>query len=259
MKPTNTFKLLAAILLAMAFLSVTVTIHAEGAEASDREAKLASYKTVGSVVTFGRYEQDNNTSNGPEEIEWIVLDADGDKVFLLSRYGLDVRQYNTKYIRITWETCTLRRWLNDEFMNAAFTEEEQASILMTEVDNSPEQGYYGLNGGNNTQDKVFLLSYAEANRYLDVTYTNNDNVKARVTPTAYALARGAWTKKGCKTAEGVDSGRWWLRSPGRHPNRASHIYGTGAVRDNQCTAHSRLFGYDLVRPVLWLNLDSDLY
>ena len=260
MRRSHTARLLVTVLLTMVFLFGTVTAFAEGAESSpDREAKLESFKTVGNYVTFGRYEQDNNKSNGPEDIEWIVLDVDGNKVFLLSRYGLDVKQYNTQYVKVTWETSTLRRWLNDQFLNTAFTKEEQAAILTTEVNNSADQGYYGLDGGNNTLDKVYLLSYVEANRYLDVTYSNENNVKARVTPTAYALAHRAWTKKGCKTPEGADSGRWWLRSPGRHPNRASHIYGTGAARDNQATASSPLFGYDLVRPVLWLDLDSDIF
>ena len=247
-----------AVLLITALLCGAAAVYAEGtadAAASDSTAKTE----VGSIVSFGRYEQDNNKENGPEPIEWIVLDTDGEKALLLSRYGLDTIQYNQRYVAVTWETCTLRSWLNNEFLSSAFSEEEQSAILLTDVDNSAEQGYYGRDGGNNTQDKVFLLSYAEANKYLGVTYNSNDNVQARVTPTAYALARGAWTKKGYKTPEGADAGRWWLRSPGRHSHRASHVYGTGAGRDNQATAHSPLFGYDLVRPVVWVNLEADIF
>ena len=212
-------------------------------------------------MTFGRYEQDNHEENGPEAIEWLVLDTDGSRSLLLSKYGLDVQPYNRKYVAITWENCTLRKWLNDQFINTAFTAEEQEAILLTDVDNSPEQGHrqYQANSGNNTQDKIFALSYAEAHKYLDVTYENKDNIKARVAPTAYALAKHAWTGKGRQTEEGLEAGRWWLRSPGRHPNRASHIYAYGAVRDNQVTAGSPLFGYPMVRPAFWLNLDAGIF
>ncbi len=210
----------------------------------------------GAVITFGRYEQDNDLENGPEAIEWIVLDVEDSKALLLSKYGLEVKQYNARYVATTWETCTIRKWLNGDFLQTAFTEEEQQAILITEVGNSPAQGHsrYQANSGNNTQDQIFLLSYQEANRYLDVTYEDRDNVKARVAPTAHAIAHHAWQAKGMKTEEGVDAGRWWLRSPGRHPNRACHIVGPGCVRDNQVTSGSRLFGYGLARPALWVTL-----
>ena len=162
-----------------------------------RELKLTPYRTSGSIVTFGRYEQDNNIANGLEEIEWIVLDYDENdhKALLLSRYGLDAKPFNEIIGNITWEKCSLRSWMNDEFLRSAFTAEEQAAILTTAVDNSASQGYseWDTDGGNNTQDQIFLLSYAEANRYLDVTYIDINNTRARVAPTAYAIASGAWT------------------------------------------------------------------
>ncbi len=190
-----------------------------------------------------------------------MLDVDGNKALLLSKYGIEVRQYNAKYVRITWENCTLRSWLNDEFIQKAFSEEEQAAILLTDVDNSQETSHprYQANSGNNTQDYVFCLSYAETNKYLNITYEDKNNVNARVAPTPYAKARGAWTDKNNLTAEGQQAARWWLRSPGRHPNRTFHILPTGAVRDNQCTAGSRLFGFGTVRPALWVNLEADLF
>ena len=110
-------------------------VHPELAAAAAREAKLAPFRTVGSYVTFGSYEQDNNTGNGQEPIEGLVLDYDAanHRVLLLSRYGLDAKPYNTAYVDITWEKCTLRTWLNGEFMDQAFSKTEQGAILTTAV------------------------------------------------------------------------------------------------------------------------------
>ena len=223
--------------------------------------KTAAFRQVGNIVTFGRYEQDNNTANGPEEIEWIVLDVKGDQALLLSKYGLDALQYHNHYMAITWEDCSMRSWLNHEFLDAAFTEEEKAAILMTEVDNSRSQCFseWKTESGNNTHDRVFALSYAEANKYLGVTPDDNKNVGARVAPTAYATAHGAWTNNKWQTAEGADAGRWWLRSPGRHPYRAAHVYGAGSLRNTHVTSYSDHYGGDTVRPALWLDLNADIF
>ena len=175
------------------------------ADLHSQESEESESLQVGSIVTFGRYEQDNNTANGPEQIEWIVLDVQEGKSLLLSRYALDVQPYNTEFVNTTWQTSTLRKWLNEEFLNSAFTAHEQTCILLTDVDNSREQGYgvWNTSDGENTQDKVFLLSYAEANKYLNVTYDNVNNMKSRVAPTAYAIQRGAYTFSNYKTEDGT--------------------------------------------------------
>lgn len=155
--------------------------------AAARDAKFA----VGNYVSFGTYPQ-TKAGNDATPIEWLVLARDGNKALLISRYGLDAQPYNKDNTSVTWETCTLRTWLNGMFYNKAFSSAEQAAILTTNVDNSKSQCYSGWNtsGGNNTQDKVFLLSYAEASKYFGVTY-NSSNTKSRVAPTAYAIAQGA--------------------------------------------------------------------
>ena len=253
-------RLITIILLITVSIFMFLTACAENV--SDQDVESSSFPDIGSSFMFGHYEQDNNKENGPEEIEWIVLDVDNGKVLLLSKYGLEPVQYNTKYIPTTWETCSLRQWLNHEFLNTAFTKKEQAAILLTKVDNSPEQGYneWHANSGNDTEDQVFLLSYAEANKYLNVTYDNRNNIEARVIPTAYALANDALTSKGWETTEGTDAGRWWLRSPGRVPTRAAHVYRTGSLADAHVTAFNYRFGGRAVaRPAIWLNLESDIF
>ena len=212
--------------------------------------------TVGEYTNFGRYEQDNDLSNESEPIEWLVLDVQENNVLLISRYGLEVKRYNNKYDAVTWETCTLRSWLNDEFLNTAFTPEEQSVILTTDVDNSSDQRYYNWNtsGGNNTRDKVFLLSYAEANRYLNVTYDDNYNQTARLAPTEYAIEAGAATKDDKRTADNKAAGWWWLRSPGKYPSSASFVREGGSVRYANVEKNT-----GCVRPVIWVNLEARNY
>ena len=268
MNSTNTLQRILIALLVAAFLFGTVTVLAEDAQPSraSRESGVSSFEKVGSIVTFGRYEQDNDTKNGPEEIEWIVLDVDDNKALLLSKYGLDAKQYNKAYEGVTWETCSLRSWLNDEFLKAAFTEEEQSAILLTDVDNSKSQGYDGWAGwpddvisGNDTQDKIFLLSVAEAKKYFDISMKNKNNLKARCVPTAYAIANGASINKEWKTADGEIAGRWWLRSPGRHQNRAAHVLGSGALNSTHVSANNKHYGGGVARPALWINLEADIF
>ena len=189
-----------------------------------------------------------------------MLDVQDGKALLISKYGLDAKPYNTELDLVTWETCTLRTWLNDDFLKTCFDSKAQDAILMTNVDNSNSQCYSGWNttGGNNTQDKVFLLSYAEVNKYFGVTGQNEDNTKARVLPTAYAIKNGAYTS----SSDTVDSsvygttgaaGEWWLRSPGGLPGTADIVYPDGSLYCNSVD-----IGSTVVRPAFWVNLNSIL-
>ena len=209
---------------------------------------------AGDYVTVGRYPQ---TAEGNDEtpIEWLVLDVQGNKALLLSRYGLDAKPYNTVWTDITWEKSTLRAWLNGTFLNKAFSSTEQKAILTTAVDNSSSQGYskWSTRGGNNTQDKIFLLSYREANKYLGVTWEDS-NMKSRTSPTAYALKAGTWTNDRYKTADGKITGWWWLRSPGSNRNSAAHVDRDGSLNDYTVDTDS-----GCLRPALWVNLDAGIF
>lgn len=201
---------------------------------------------VGDTYTFGAYEQDNSTSNGKEAIEWTVLDKDGMSLLLISKQALDCQQYNTSYTDVTWESCSLRKWMNGTFLNKAFNAEEQAQIQNTTVsaDKNPE---YNTNPGNATTDKVFLLSINEVEKYF-----NSDEAR-KCAPTAYAKAQGAYTSDSYKTASGAATCWWWLRSPGYTQSYAASVAMYGSVNYS-----GNLVNYviDAVRPALWINLDS---
>ena len=217
-----------------------------------RTKKQKLFQTTDQIVTFGTYPQEGSESD-KSAIEWQVLDYDekNRKSLLLCRYGIDAQPFdNVEQSGATWERCSLRRWLNQYFFEHAFDTNEQSAILITDVDNGPDQGYSGwdASGGANTQDKVFLLSYAEAKKYLSVTYSYSSmqNSKAQVIPTKYAIARGAVTQGWMR---GPDTGRWWLRSPGKASGGAAHVSFNGAP-----DSLNKSFGNACVRPAIWVEV-----
>ena len=193
----------------------------------------------GDILAFGHYEQDNNLSNGREPIQWRVLAREGSKALLISVYNLDAQLYNTAYTSVTWETCTLRRWLNDSFLSTAFTQAQRNAIVISTLQND-KNSEYNTPGGNATQDKIFLLSEAEAEQL----FTGDSDRIAN--NTAYTKAQGAYT---------FDSGAgwWWLRSPGHDSYFAAYVRDDGSLY---------LMGFYVdrdvgaVRPALWIDLSS---
>ena len=216
--------------------------NAGNLEATALAAKQDTY------VTFGHYPQ-TAEENDSTAIEWVVLQKEGNKALLISRYGLDAQPYNAEYTDATWETCTLRTWLNSTFMNKAFTAAEQGAILTTSVINSGSQNYseWSTSGGNNTQDQIFLLSYAGTNKYFDVTYSDDNNTKARVRPTAYA-------EKQSVDASNSSTGWWWLRSPGEEQRSAACVDTDGSLNYSNVNDDT-----GCVRPALWVNLESGIF
>ena len=208
--------------------------------------------SVGSYVTFGTYPQ---TAEGNDEtpIEWLVLDRNGDHALLLSRYSLDVHAFYPEHVDVTWEKSTLRAWLNDDFLNRAFTAEEQAAILLTSLDNSSSQDDWQTSGGRDTQDLVFALSYAEAYQYFGIAYKDDSHQEACAAPTDYAGAKGVRSAFVSYAPDGRKNHNWWLRSPGRAQSLASLVIGAGSL---DCTGVE--LSTNCVRPALWVDLASGI-
>ena len=213
---------------------------------SAKQAQIKNAK-VGDIVYFGTYEQDNDTSNGKENIEWRVLAKENNRVLVISDKALDRQPYNSSYTEeVTWENCSLRKWLNGTFLNKAFSTEEQAQIQNTTVsaDNNPQ---YSTNPGNATTDKVFLLSINEVEKYF-----NSDEAR-KCAPTAYAKAQGASTSDTFKTPSGAATCWWWLRSPGDDQSSAAYVYFGGDVFELGNYVFS---GLNAVRPAMWITIDG---
>lgn len=204
---------------------------------SDGKSTLDKNVKVGDYIDFGKYEQDNNISNGKEDIEWLVLDVQDGRVLVISKYGLDAKRYNEELAEVTWETCTLRKWLNNEFVNTAFTSEEKAKIpaVTVSADANPS---YSTDPGNATQDKVYLLSINELNKYF-----SSDSARV-CEPTKYAVANVADANRD------IVNSCWWLRSP-RDCQYDAAIVAYGNILD-----HDYDIGMDCVaiRPAMWITV-----
>lgn len=87
-----------------------------------------SYVNDEGYIVFGRYEQDGDTSNGPEPIEWILMGTTGDRRYLISRYVLDYMPLNSERVTVNWDSCSLNNWLINDFRNAAFNEDELGQL-----------------------------------------------------------------------------------------------------------------------------------
>lgn len=208
---------------------------------NDNSQNKQSSVEVGDIYTFGAYQQDNDTSNDKQPIKWLVLAKEDNKILLISEKALDCQKYNDSCADVTWETCSLRKWLNSTFLNAAFSTAEQKKIVRTTVsaDKNPN---YSTDPGKATMDKVFLLSIDEANQYFD-----NDEAR-KCFPTAYTIANGA-----CIYNEYTNTCWWWLRSPGDNQAFAAYVYDDGAFNSSGYQVN---YSHDCVRPALWINLDS---
>ncbi|MBQ3575650.1 MAG: serine/threonine protein kinase, partial [Clostridia bacterium] len=190
------------------------------------------------TVQFGSYEQDGNPANGQEPIDWIVLANDGQKALLLSLYALDVKPYNNVSDNITWSNSSLRSWLNNEFLNTAFTEAEKQMIPTSVVSNSGKN-FFGVDGGKDTNDKVFLLNVNAAN-----TYLTDINIRL-CSATAYAEQNGArW--------DGDGYCWWWLRDPGNTRQFAAYVSLNGMINDG---GNDVACNYICVRPAIWATLN----
>ena len=200
-----------------------------------------SYYFNGEYVVFGKYEQDGDLSNGPEPIEWVILEDDDEKMFLISRYILDCHTYQPEQEDVTWETCELRAWLNSDFYDAAFSPAAQQRILTTSVSTSGNE-FWETDGGNDTQDKMFCLSLDEVWKYYemqrwfdevqigfggdlitDMTQYAEDNGADHYTIEQEEFERMMIYEGYDKDVIGKSSGGWWLRTPGHEADWACII------------------------------------
>ena len=192
---------------------------------------------VGGHIFLGKYEQDNDPDNGAEDIEWLVLARDGNKALVISLYALDTMPFDPSYEKVPWADSSIRDWLNGEFIEGTFTEDEQKKILDSTL-NDVRNPVYGTMPGKETEDKVFFLSESEVAEY----FATDEDRKCE--GTAYCYAQGANMAKD-------GSCMWWTRSPGRDTKHASYVLYTGSV------FHHGYMNYRTgcaVRPAMWIEI-----
>ena len=249
MTKRNKNRLLAGVLtLVMVFSLCQVSL---GQTAQVKAATTLQNPTMNGVVAtwdciyFGNYYQNSTTFKVP--IKWRVLSVEGDDAFLLADKNLDVQPYNEEYAAVTWETCTLRKWLNGTFLDTAFTAEEQAAIKDTTVVND-DNPTYNTEGGPDTTDKVYLLSIAEASNpaYGFYHLFQLESSDTRVVKNTLLVADKV------KTDTGSEPTNWWLRSPGTISQCAADVHHNG----DGCEFGEAVSFELRVRPVLHLNLSE---
>ncbi len=213
-------------------------------KAVSHEAKIKPFQTPGNIVCFGQYEQDNDLTNGAEPIEWTVLSVESRHCLLASSYCLDVIPFNSAYSDCTWETCTLRDWLNSEFISTAFSKQEQTAILTTHLNNNPTNSLFeAMNNGSDTDDKVFIFNKYEA---YEVFYPNE--AERICTPTPYAVSQ-------CGRDDHKVYG-WWLRST---EHGIIGQYANYINEEGKCSSEMVRVVFIGVRPVMWLDLESKAF
>ncbi len=216
---------------------------------------------------FGTYQQSSDGSGGysTDPIQWRVLENTEGELFLLSDQNLDVFQYNIANVNVTWATSTIRSWLNgydashnigtgyagvdytsDNFISTAFSDGERTAIAETNVVTADNGS---VDGGDDTTDKIFLLSIEQAQN----SSFFSDNSSRIATNTAYVAGGG--TLDGYMNGVG-EANSWWLRSPGIYAENVAYVAEGGSVYSNGGSVNR----YDVaVRPAFHLGLNSVLF
>lgn len=202
-------------------------------------------------ICFGNYWQsvkrEDATDGNREPVKWRVLSNDG-SLFVLSDKNLDCVEYNTSAETVSWEDCSLRKWLNEGFIDKAFSASEQGAVLESLVVN--EDGAKGSEAGADTRDKVYILSiYEVIDPDLGFPTDWKDKGGTRVAlNTEYTRSKHASTDPDM-------SGTWWLRTPGDAKN-AANVFNAG----NVFVRGSNVSNFDLaVRPAMHIDSSKVLF
>jgi hypothetical protein len=204
------------------------------------------YVSHGDIITLGKYEQDNNTKNGKETIEWIVIATEGNKALVISRYALEYMVLEENWAEACtndswWGTSSMREFVDGDFY-ASFTEEEKKMILLSTLGNKPYDDPYTPYKDDtaswptraNTEDHVFLLSVKEFVEY---------GVNAPLQVSEYAFKK---SKFGSYSA--AADGYWYLRHQGYYavPHVSGESWSYGSVASDPW----------FIRPAMWIDVSQ---
>lgn len=251
------------------------------------EENTNTFISIGDYVEFGKYEQDNNTSNGLEPIKWQVLDIHDGKALLTSCYILDNIQYceyaglngDDSIESLPWSASNIFYWLHKDFAMTAFSEDEQ--MLITSATNHSSEDA-------ETIGSVFLLSYDEIQKYYDI-----DTIKVKIgsdteytcvyshellcEPTPYAIENSIdckeltqesidnLAKKGFNCTSYVAGGKYsgyWLRTSFNFDSwftahgHALFVEHNGTIKTDSANFENIKTKDHGIRPCIWINLEG---
>ena len=202
--------------------------------------------TVGNTIRFGYYRQGMFGEDFP--LEWVVLERKGNGAKLLSVKGIEILPFNNIDEKTNWSDCTLRSWLNEEFYNYAFSDAEAKSVILMDVI-AAKHPKYSTNQGKNTKDKVFILDYQEADSLKSLKRADS------FMSFKYAfLSEWAYDKCDYFKSSNLDIKNWalyWLRNMASSSKRALVM--------GEYTSGKNVTDVYAIRPVIWVNLNSDFF
>ncbi len=252
-------------------------------KSSENKNSVSDYALakVGDIITMGTYEQDN-ISNGKESLNWQILDIKDGKALIISCPVLDCKEFSETADIAGWSESSLRKWLNTDFYESAFSDSEKSIITLTEINNPgtyvgyDDSGCWTVSntvsnletilseadGQDNTQDRIFLLSIDEANKF----FASDNDRKAFLSDYGTELfiklgfeqaqngnidedaIRGYYEQEVSKYGRGFCN--WWLRSPGIIEDAAAAVDYNGSA--GQSMAVNAKDGG--VRPAMWIEI-----
>ena len=201
-------------------------LHEEELRITTEELKMLQSAEIGSIVQYGTYNS--------IPLKWIVMDKRGTRLLLLSQNAIEQKGFYTSRKSTTWETSSLRGWLNQDFIDNAFSKEESAHITDTNV-STTENLSNNISDGNDMVDKLFLFSIDEVNEYF---HSDQDRI-------CYYKGESCW---------------WWLRSPGSTTTsynkvdlteKAAFVNTNGSVSYDGNYVNER---QGAVRPAMWIDV-----
>ena len=230
----------------------TILISCQSADITKNVKLISSYSQDTSVddmetVKFGSYPQSDESGKTKEPIEWIVLDRQEDKSLLLSKYILDCKCYYIENKDTTWEKSSLRKWLNNEFYNSAFDDNQRNKIQITHLVNNGGDGELYIGdvkipavsiGGKETDDKIYVLGKKEIIKYF--------GSKGKFGDSSIRMFNNIRTN-GTNFAKNSNNS-FWLRTPGLINSHATYVLGD--FLNNGIMVNDSSIG---VRPALWIS------
>ena len=222
----------------------------------------------GDIVQMGTYEQDGDAET-EDPICWDVLDKDGDAVLLISHDVIAYQRFSDSRKCVIWEDSEIRTWLNQEFYAEAFDEEEQASIRETTLENLSTVGFAAhvdpsgdvqvRESRPDTKDKIFLLSWKEAEQYYGNRLTDASVLGRRPSRAVLQKRKAIFTDLIIEELpamypysrhlpDGTERLPWMLRSTGMKDYTILVIGYEGKWDQDYPDS------YNGVRPVMWVNV-----
>ena len=211
---------------------------------------------VGDSVTIGRYDL-NNTDDGDEDIKWTVLAIENGKALIISDLCIDARIYNEGKESVTWESSDVRAWLNGSFYANSFDETEKGYILLSDID-AEGSAAHDVDGGNDTQDNIFLLSFNEAEAYFETDEARIAKASAKAVANGGQCFDSRTKSEAASAPELADDHMaltWWLRTPGSSDEQAATVLYFGKPDTVGARADLATKG---VRPAMWIRTVNEV-